>query len=287
MPAPEPVPVKARAPSQPRSVIVTRPAPDARRWVEQLQQRGLTAEALPLIEIVSVADLRPARAAWARLGEYAALMFVSGNAVEHFFAARLIADQAHGVSSGDSVPFLSPSQRVMAPGPGTARVLVAHGVPQTQLDTPGADASQFDSEALWQLVGQRDWAGRRVLVVRGQSEPSSEAAAPGREWLAQQLEQAGAQVDFVSVYERRAPDFSLVQRQRIAASQHDGSIWLFSSSQALGHLPGLAQADWSEARALATHPRIASAVRAAGWGVVIESRPSLSEIVRSIESLHS
>ena len=54
----------------------------------QLRQRGIQAEALPLIDIVSVPDLAPARTAWAQLAHYAALMFVSGNAVEHFFAAR-------------------------------------------------------------------------------------------------------------------------------------------------------------------------------------------------------
>ena len=62
----------------------------------------------------------------------------------------------------------------------------------------------------------------------------------------------------------------------------DGSVWLFSSSEAVGHLPA---ADWSQARAVATHPRIAEAVRAAGWGVVVESRPALTDILASIESM--
>jgi uroporphyrinogen-III synthase len=53
---------------------------------------------------------------------------------------------------------------------------------------------------------------------------------------------------------------------------------------------GLAGVDWRQARAIATHPRIAQAARAAGWGVVVESRPALDDIVmclRSIESRHS
>ncbi|MDQ3273162.1 MAG: uroporphyrinogen-III synthase, partial [Pseudomonadota bacterium] len=60
------------------------------------------------------------------------------------------------------------------------------------------------------------------------------------------------------------------------------SVWLFSSSEAVGHLP---PGDWSQGRALATHPRIAEAARAAGWGVVVESRPTLADIVASIESM--
>jgi uroporphyrinogen-III synthase len=263
-------------------VIVTRPAPDAQRWVALLQQRGISAEALPLIEIASVADLSAARAAWAHLDKYAAVMFVSGNAVEHFFAARRSCAET---SAQDLVAL--PHVRFMAPGPGTAQVLVAKGVPVAQIDTPPADAAQFDSEALWQLIGQRNWEGLRVLIVRGQScqhgvlDAAAGVVAPGREWLARQLENAGASVDFVVVYERRAPRFTPAQFQRIAASQRDGSVWLFSSSEAVAHLPQ--GADWSQARAIATHSRIAQAAQAAGWGVVIESRPALTDIVASIE----
>ncbi len=263
------------------SVIVTRPAPDAQRWVDQLEQRGISAETLPLIEIASVGELTAARAAWAHLDRYAAVMFVSGNAVEHFFAAQhLSAD-----SNTRDLAWL-PHVRFMAPGPGTAQVLTAQGVPAAQIDTPPADAAQFDSEALWQVIGQRDWVGQHVLIVRGQSahNSTSDAAATGREWLARQLENAGASVEFVVVYERRAPRFTEAQQRRIVASQRDGSVWLFSSSEALAHLPPVA--NWSQARAIATHSRIAQAAQAAGWGVVIESRPALDDIVASIELLH-
>ena len=263
------------------SVIVTRPAPDAQRWVDQLQQRGIDAEALPLIEIASAPDVSAARAAWAKLNHYAAVMFVSGNAVEHFFAARLS-------GAAPPTPDLAawPHVRFMAPGPGTAQVLAAQGVPALQIDTPPAEAAQFDSEALGQVIGQRDWAGRRVLIVCGQSGHNGtlEAAATGREWLARQFENAGSSVDFVVVYERCAPRFTDAQLQRIAASQRDASIWLFSSSEALANLPQTT--DWSQARAIVTHARIANAAQAAGWGVVIESRPTLDDIVASIELLY-
>jgi uroporphyrinogen-III synthase len=126
--------------------------------------------------------------------------------------------------------------------------------------------------------------------VRGQSgghgalDAAAVVVAPGREWLARQFENAGASVDFVVVYERRAPSFTVEQLQRMAASQSDGSVWLFSSSEALAHLPQ--GTDWSQARAIATHSRIAHAAQAAGWGVVIESRPALDDIVASIELVY-
>ena len=256
-------------------IIVTRPAPDAERWAAQLRERGLHAEALPLLEITGADDSAPLQAAWNRLSDFAALMFVSGNAVKHFFAARPALAAA-----------LPEQLRLMAPGPGTARVLQAQGVPLAQIDTPAQEASQFDSEALWQVVGARAWAGRRVLMVRGQSGAAVDAAAPGRQWLTAQFQAAGAVVDFVVVYQRRVPHFSAEQFKRMEDSRYDGSLWLLSSAEGLDSLPRLTMGDWSRARAIATHPRIAEAARAAGWGVVIESRPALDDIVASIESLN-
>ena len=50
------------------------------------------------------------------------------------------------------------------------------------------DAEQFDSEALWRLVGKRDWNGRRVLIVRGRtlSASAGDGSTPGRDWLMRQ-----------------------------------------------------------------------------------------------------
>lgn len=266
------------------AVLVTRPAAEAVAWVAELQALGIPAEALPLIDIVPSADLALAQACWTAIHTYAALMFVSGNAVECFFAART-------ASAAGALP---PHLRFMAPGPGTAKRLLAAGVPAGQIDSPSLEAAQFDSHSLWDVVGQGPWSGRRVLIVRGQSaghvshEATTDAAAPGRDWLARRLSDSGAMVDFVSVYQRRAPQLNAAVLERLMRGQHDGSVWLFSSSEALAHLSalsGLGRMDWSQAKALATHPRIAQTAREAGWGVVIESRPALADIVASIESL--
>jgi uroporphyrinogen-III synthase len=272
-----PVPAAGAAP-----VIVTRPPADARHWVEQLRQEGFAAEALPLIAIAPASDTAALAQARQALGGYAACMFVSGNAVEYFFKTPL--------ASAEGLP---PSLRLMAPGPGTVAALLAAGVPAAQVDAPADTAGQFDSEALWAVVGERDWRGRRVLVVRGESpDAAGGGVSSGRDWIARQWEAAGAQVDFVGVYQRRAPQFSEQQVARARAASADGSVWLFSSSEALANLtrlPALAGVDWRKARAVATHPRIEEAVRAAGWGVVVASRPALKDIrdtLASIESLY-
>lgn len=279
-------------------VIVTRPAPDAALWVQQLQQAGVAAEALALIDIAPVcgaADVQAIAQVWQGLAGYAACMFVSGHAVAHFFKQKMPAAHyswSHVAinSVADETAFtLPPALRFMAPGPGTVAALRAAGVPAAQIDSPAADASQFDSEALWQVIGQRDWTGRRVLIVRGQS-AGGEGSSSGRDWITRQWREAGARVEFVGVYQRRPPQLSPAQIQRARLASADGSVWLFSSSEAvtnLVQLAGLQGVDWRRARALATHPRIAQAVRAAGWGVVVESRPALSDIRQALGSIES
>lgn len=247
------------------SVLVTRPRQEAKRWVDLLQAAGVQAEALPLIEISPVLDAPSLDALWHGLDHCAALMFVSGNAVSHFFA-------------GDR-PWPA-HLRCLAPGPGTARALREQGVPPALIDSPPEQAAQFDSEALWQVIASQPWQGRRVLIVRGLS--GEDADSSSRDWLAQQLRAAGAQVNAVAVYRRSAPAFDARQRARMAAAQDDGSLWLFSSSEAIGNLP--ADLTWTRGRALATHPRIAEAARRAGFVSVCQSRPTLADVLASIES---
>lgn len=265
---------------RPVRVLVTRPAADAQPWVEQLQARGIAATALPLIDIGSCepapAALQQARAHSTTPGHYRALMFVSGNAVQYFFA-----DQADGTAR------IAPPARAWSPGPGTAKALLAAGIPLEQIDGPPADAAQFDSEALWPQVRAQIQAGDRVLLVRGSQAGAAGTAGQGREWLADQLRQAGAQVDFIAVYQRRAPQLTPTTQALALASASDGALWLFSSSEAVVNLQqALPDTDWRQARALATHPRIAAAARNAGFGLVVECRPSLNDVVASIESAH-
>ena len=271
-------------------VIVTRPERDAHRWVEALSRRGVDAIALPLIRIEALGDaasLAQLRAAWHRLPDYAALMFVSASAVAYFFAQRPSLDRGLDVH-----PDLTP--RFWATGPATAAALLRRGVNPSRLDAPAADSAQFDSEALWQVVGGCVRAGERVLVVRGRDDParladrgtrSSDDVGSGRDWLAQSLRAAGVQVDFLVAYCRCAPVLEPPQRALALQAASDGSLWLFSSAQALANLMArMPDQDWSRARALATHPRIAQAARDAGFSVVSESRPGMDDLVASIES---
>jgi uroporphyrinogen-III synthase len=250
--------------------IVTRPAQEAAQWVSALAGHGIEAVALPLIDIAHGPQPQAVAAAWSRLGQCAAVMFVSPNAVAHFLAQR-----------PPGAPW--PGVRAWAPGPGTRDALVSRGVPASLVDAPAPGAPQFDSEALWQQVGPGVQPGDRVLLVRG---AGASGQGEGRDWLAQQLEAAGATVETIAAYARRLPVWQPADLALARQAAHDGSLWLFSSSQAVAHLQQLLTGQsWSAAQALATHPRIVDAARAAGFGVVRGSRPALADVVASIESI--
>jgi uroporphyrinogen-III synthase len=251
-------------------VIVTRPALQAAEWVAWLRAQGIDALALPLIAIEPIVDGAPLVEVWNGLAAYRLVVFVSPNAAERFFAQRPAEQRWPAAVLAGS------------PGPGTTRTLRALGVPAAQIVEPAQDAAQFDSEALWAQLRGQDWRGAEVLIVRGDG---------GREWLAQTLRAGGARVAQIAAYRRMAPAFDAVQTGWLQAALVEPArhLWLFSSSEAIDHLlasplvgPGR---DWSPARAIATHPRIAARARQAGFGHVIEARASQAAVAACIQSL--
>ncbi|MBS0342293.1 MAG: uroporphyrinogen-III synthase [Proteobacteria bacterium] len=250
-----------------RRVLVTRPQREALRWALALRQRGIDAHALPLLAIEALADDGALRDMRTRAGGFDAWMFVSAAAVEHFFEQGVQGPQG---------------PRCWCTGPGTAGALRAAGVPEARIDVPAPGSGQFDSEALWQIVQPQVRPGFRVLFVRGADAGGQPA---GRDWLSRHVADAGARQETVATYRRVPPTWSDEARRVAEAAARDGSVWLFSSSQAIANLrEALPAADWSGALAVATHPRIAQSASAAGFGRVRASSPELDALIASIES---
>ena len=270
-------------------VVITRPVGDASAWREAVQTAGHEAVVLPLIDVGPAHHAEPTLQAWAQWPQWQAVMFVSAQAVRYFFEhqpAHVRTDAGIAASAT-----WSNGPRCWATGPGTHKALLQAGVPEACIDRPSADAVQFDSEALWARVASQVQAHKAVLIVRGHDvrDASKRDESPngtGRDWLAQQLQAVGASAQFVVAYERRLPLWSAEQ---IAQAQHaatDGSVWCFSSSQAIQHLAQLCpQQDWSRARCIATHERIAQAAQALGFREIHLSRPSVADVLGSLECL--
>lgn len=258
-------------------LVLTRPEAEAPAWFQGLVEAGHLVQCLPLLAFGPAPNPQALDDAWQAAHSYHAAMFVSSQAVRSFFAAR----PKH---------LVWPS-RCWATGPGTHAALRQAGVAAEMIDMPPAHAAQLDSEALWAVVAPqvKPLAGRAnlsVLIVRGSdAQVPLDAAGQGRDWLAQQLQLAGVQVVFVVSYQRISPPWSEREKNQAAQASTDGSVWLFSSTQAWLQLQRLMPAqNWSSARALATHPRIASALTAQGWGQVRTCKGDLASVCQALET---
>jgi uroporphyrinogen-III synthase len=235
-------------------VVLTRAAHQVDAWRTALQAAGHEVHSLPLIEMAPVTQARALAErswTWQQCAADASLrwdhiMWVSANAVEYFLQGR---------------PVPSHTQ-CWATGGGTVAALLAAGALAEQIKAPDAQAAQWDSEHLWQVIKDHIHPGERLLVVRGSDDAVTQMPT-GRNWLAQTAAAAGLQVHEIAVYVRQAPAFSAAQMNWLGSTQARQSIWLFSSSQAVQHLPH--DIAWTGRPALATHPRIAQAATARGF----------------------
>ena len=265
------------------ALIVTRPQPQASSWVRALRAQGVAAESCPLIDIGPAPDAQ-ALAHWRQNWRTQhAVMCVSGAAVRGFFGAPHEPDAVQ-VADVDAT-------RWWSPGPGTTESLHQAGVPAGQVDAPADDAPQFDSEHLWAVVAPQLRSGLRVLIVRG---ADAQGQVAGRAWLAERLRAAGVQLQEVAAYRRGPPAWNPAQLTQVRAWLAPGQPWLLSSSEAVVNLvDALTHAGWSGdavraalagCEAWCTHPRIAQAAHAQGFGRVQEIRPLLADVVASVKS---
>lgn len=267
----------------PLRILVTRPQPQAAEWVQALREHALDAHALPLIAIEAPTDPAPVADLWRHLAQQRLLMFVSPAAVDWFFRLR---------PPGTRWPA---GTLAAAPGPGTARQLTEAGttcglVP-SQILSPQADAEQFDSESLWPVLAPLNWQGQSVCIISG----GDHQEARGRTWLAEQLRAQGAQVHAQLCYQRGPGHWTPSQQAlaRAALAEPSAHLWMFSSSQGIDHLMEVhlreltlpMVANWSQARALSTHPRITERARQLGFTHILETRPTLQAVVAALRPL--
>ena len=143
-------------------------------------------------------------------------------------------------------------------GEGTARVIRAAWGDDVPVIFPEGDAEKSGSEALFELL-KHTQIPRRVLIARGQT---------GREWLAEQLTQLGADVEKLAAYVRVPIELSTQQSSdSVATLLH-----------AIRPVPG-AREWFLHGAAVTIHPRCAERLREAGF-VHVEITGTLDERVR-------
>jgi uroporphyrinogen-III synthase len=165
------------------SILVTRPREQARKVSEALARLGANVVAMPVIEIVPTAtETWPKKA----IAEQDMLIFVSRNAVACFI--RGMAEQ------------LPPSTRLVAVGAATARCMVEKGL-RVEIQAP----APAGSESLLALTEMQKVAGQKIMIVRGET---------GRELLADTLRARGANIQYLEVYRRCLPRYTIEEVTR-------------------------------------------------------------------------
>lgn len=196
-----------------KRVLVTRTREQASELRSRLEEEGAEVIELPTLEIVDGASPQLLHRVVDALadGEYAWVIFTSGNAVRRFF-------QAVTEAGRDSRAFGDCSVAVV--GPGTAEALSSFGI------RPDAMPQRYEGTELAALLRAHDLARRRVLV------PRAEAARPE---LVQSLRAQGAEVEEIPLYSSqvpRHPDARVLER--IRAGEID--VLTFASSSAVRNL---------------------------------------------------
>lgn len=253
-------------------VVITRPRAQAESLAEAVAALGRTPIVLPLLDIGPAEDPARLRAVLAGLADYALVAFVSPNAVDAAFAHI------------DAWPAGVPLAVV---GEGSRLALARHGVTggKARIYSP-AEQDPSDSEHLLKTLDLASLAGRRVLIVRGDS---------GRELLAEQLRAAGARVDTVAAYRRSVPPLTPELAARLDALLARPNDWIITSSEALRGLAGLVEQLDPDAgpgrlrgqHLIVPHARIAETARALGFGRITLTGSGDARLVEAIAALQS
>ena len=240
------------------SVLVTRPAGQSGELVSAIEAAGGRSIVFPVIDIVprSPQDIASDLAG---LPDPDIVIFVSRNAVEHGLAW-----------SGDGA--------VAAVGPATAAAIEAAA---RVVDI--RPASGFDSESLLAEPALRQVRGKTIRIIRG---------IGGRELLARTLRDRGANVDYLEVYARHAPDYTETEIASVVRELEAGHIAVVVMSVESFHnlvalLPVSGREALAKARLVTPAARVIKEVsdRLPGCPTTLADGPGADEIVRAIATL--
>jgi uroporphyrinogen-III synthase len=253
----------------PDKVVITRPRAQGEPLARAVAALGREAVLLPLLEIAPLPDQTALRQALAGLAGYALVAFVSPNAIDAAFAHI------------DAWPA---GVEIAVVGEGSRTALARHGIhPDNATIHSPASGQPSDSEHLLRALDLPRLAGRRVLIVRGES---------GRELMADGFAAAGALVDTVAAYRRSVPALGPELAALLAELLRAPNHWIITSSEALRGLHGLVGeldavdgvAKLRQQHLIVPHDRIAETARALGLARLTLSGSGDAGVLAALQS---
>jgi uroporphyrinogen-III synthase len=257
----------------PDSVVITRPAAQAGPLAARIAALGWPVTLLPLLEIHALdgaQECAQLQAVLARLAGYDLVAFVSPNAIDCVFA--------HLSAWPPGVP-------LAVVGEGSRLALAAHGVTDANASiTSPLDTARSDSEHLLLALDLPALRGKRVLIVRGDG---------GRDYLADGLRAAGAEVEFVTAYRRKVPKLTPALRATLEKLLQHNNDWIITSSEALRGLLALLDemgdektvvAKMQQQHLIVPHARIAQTAAALGFARVTLTGSGDAGVLAALQS---
>lgn len=251
----------AEKPLEGVGVLVTRPRTQAAELVSAIEQQGGAAFCFPVIDIVAL-DVNLVAAEASALPRPDVTIFISRNAVEYGMK----------YSGGGKIAVI---------GPATAQAVRSAGRVVDIEPQDGYDSEHLLAEPVFDDIG-----GRNVRIIRG---------GKGRELLASELRKRGANVDYLSVYERRLPVVGSDMMAELEARWRSGHISVITvmSVQSLQNLVELLP-DWCRNQ-LESTPLVTPAGRVLKEALdrypasrpILSSGPQAGEMVQAIIALQS
>ena len=241
-------------------VLVTRPRTQAAELVAAIEKEGGTTYCFPVIDIAAL-DETVVSAAASRLPKPDIVIFISRNAVEY------------GLQ-------YTAGSRIAVIGPATADAVAAAGHIVDIQPASGYDSEHLLCEAELQTV-----VGKEIRIIRGDT---------GRELLAKELTERGANVSYLSVYQRRIPTADPEALASLEASWRQGDISIITvmSVQSLHNLMTLLP-DWCRQQ-LETTPLVTPSGRVLKEALdlypasrpVLAAGPQAHSMVQAVIALH-
>ena len=250
------------------SVVITRPRAQAESLARAVAALGRRPVLLPLLEIAPLADRSGLQAALAELEAYALVAFVSPNAIDAAFA---------------HIPHWPRQVALAVLGEGSRAALARHGLDAGNATILGPlDPTRSDSENLLASLDLAALAGKRVLIVRGES---------GRELMADGFRAAGAAVAVVPAYRRSVPALSPALAAQLRALLAAPNDWIITSSEALrglfdllGQLGDNLIEHMQQQHVIVPHARIAATAQALGLARVTLTGSGDERLLAALQS---
>ena len=225
-------------------ILITRPEPENTQTCERLVKLGMQPVPLPMMTIAAITE--PVAKAKIRsqvfnIDEFDYVIFVSKN------AARAAAEWLD-----ECWPMLPSRVYWLGIGQGTTQTLIDNGIPA--LSNPG-----HTSEDLLHWLKPVKMTNLKILIVRG---------SDGRPTLGEKLCQRGAKVSYLSLYERKKPNYSA---QTFIMLPDINKIWVTSGEglQTLTEYVQEFKKQWLTYPLFVPSQRVAQQAADSGWHKVI------------------